>query len=145
MALTREDVGPYYRLGFLLIDGLDRHLRHARKHLTVFAEPDGELDQVPHHGWHGAGVELEIPALVSPYDLAFWRSMRRVLSMADMCSNRTERGQGTAAEHEWSNDGSAQQPLPGGCRAGEDDSSDASEDEQTDDEQPGITPYNGVL
>src|SRR5439155_12822099 len=140
-----EDVGLHDRLAFLLVDDLDRHLHHARKHLTVFAEPDGELDQVPHRGWHGAGVDLEFPAMVSPHDLALWRSMRCVLSMADMGSNRTERGQGTAAEHGWSNDGSAQQPLPGSCRAGEDDPSDASEDEQTDDEQPGITPDNGVL
>src|SRR2546428_13362216 len=118
MALTSEKVGLHYRLGFFLVHDRKRHLRHARKHLPVFAEPDIELDQVPHRGWPGARVDLELPAIVAPYDLVPWRSMRRCLHMmADICSDRTDRRQGAAAEYEWSHDGAAQQPLPGCCRA----------------------------
>src|SRR5713101_5772060 len=70
--------------------------------------------------------------------------MRRSLSMAVMCRDHTGWGQG-ATEHEWSHDGSAQQPLSGCCRAGENDSSHAPQDEQTDDEEPGIAPHHGVF
>jgi hypothetical protein len=89
-------------------------------------------------------VDLEFPAIVSLDDLALWRSMRRVLRMAGMCSDRTDWDQGTAAQHEWCNDGSAPQLRPGGCKAGDEDRSDHPEDEKTN-EQPGMAHHHGVF
>jgi len=54
--------------------------------------------------------------------------------MAGMGSDHTRWGQGTAAHHEWCNDGAAPQLRPGGCNAGDENPSEHPEDEQTNDE-----------
>src|SRR5262249_13007795 len=128
------NVGLYDRLGFFLVHSRERYLRHTWKHCIVFAEPESELEQVPHCDWHGDRVDLELPAIISLDDLAFWRSMRLVLRMAAMGSNRTQRSQGTAAHHEESHKGSPSPLRSGGCKAGGKGPSAHSEDAQTDDE-----------
>jgi hypothetical protein len=99
-ASASEDVGLHDRLSFFQVHGYNGYLQHAGEHLTIFAEPESELERVPHGDWQRDGVDLEFPAIVSPDDLAFWRSMRLVLRMAAMRSNHTAWRQGTAAQYE---------------------------------------------
>jgi hypothetical protein len=88
-APASEDVGLHDRLSFFQVHGYNGYLHHVGEHLTIFAEPESELERVSHGDWHRDGVDLEFPAIVSPDDPAFWCSMRLMLGMAAVSSNHT--------------------------------------------------------
>ena len=79
---------------------LNVHFRQVREYRTFFTKPNGELDQLSHRSWYGAGLDFEFPALVALDDLAPLRCINRCAGMAGIGQDTMHRHQCPAEAYE---------------------------------------------